>query len=307
MAYGKHSAPIQISPFERIFGNLLPTKKDNRKQLTVKISFLGCVALMLCLLLLATTNLYDTFLQRKALQESRAIWYNSEFSTAKKYEYLREENKDFKGWLTINAAAIDYPVFQSETQDYYLSHAQSHRKSRYGSLHLYHSDILERGKTDSNLVITGNNLQSGDMFGNLKLFRKLSFYNENPTISFTSLYDDNTDYAVFAVFLIDENADGSLEKYFNPYYSDFTDEETFNNWLRDALARSIIKSSLPVMYTDRLLTLITDADDFKGAKLVVMSRRVRENESEVKNIGTVNPNPKYPRAWYEAKGLDYPY
>ena len=59
---------------------------------------------------------------------------------------------------------------------------------------------------------------------------------------------------------------------------------------------------------DEYLTLITSCDDFDGARLVVMARRLREGETSTKTYKyTINQNPKFPKKWYKDRNIEYPF
>ena len=83
----------------------------------------------------------------------------------------------------------------------------------------------------------------------------------------------------------------------------------FNSWRKDTLSRSMIISPLEPSYGDDLLTLVTLADDFDGARLVVMAKKTDEwNASHTDVSGaSVNPKTKYPKIWYTTRGLEYPH
>ena len=56
------------------------------------------------------------------------------------------------------------------------------------------------------------------------------------------------------------------------------------------------------------MTLVTCEDaniSFDNARLVVMAKKVSDDELQNMTFeAQLNPNPRYPQAWYDAKGLD---
>ena len=50
-------------------------------------------------------------------------------------QYLKEENDDYVGWLSIPGTIIDYPVVQDrDNPEYYLNRNFNKEKSSYGSM-----------------------------------------------------------------------------------------------------------------------------------------------------------------------------
>ena len=49
------------------------------------------------------------------------------------YDRLRQQNRDFVGWVCIEETGIDYPVMQTRTgEDFYLDHNFEGEPSAYG-------------------------------------------------------------------------------------------------------------------------------------------------------------------------------
>lgn len=221
-------------------------------------------------------------------------------------ERLAQKNPDIKAWLKIDETSINYAVCQKDDDSFYISHNQLGKKSRYGALTLSSTDDISRENGDKNIVIFGNNMKDGSMFGSLKEYRKLDFFKAHPLMKFYH-NDAQENYAVFSVMILSSLDDDATE--FKPNKSYFSNEAEFNNWYNEACARSLINTTIDVAYGDDILTLVTVAKDFDGARLVVMAKKVDDWTAEridTSNAG-VNPKIKYPLIWYTKKGLPYPY
>ncbi len=220
---------------------------------------------------------------------------------------LSKENSDIKGWINIDGTDISYAVCQSENDQYYTNHNQLGKKSRYGALALSSADSFERKGNDRNIVIFGNNMKDGTMFGSLKKYRNLNFYKQNSEIE---LYYGNKQekYVIFSIMLVSSYNDDAGSIY-NPAKSHFADKEEFEKWYQESCARSLINTKITVKQTDSILTLVTSADDFQGARLVVLAKKVTKSDGN--NVDTskavVNGKIKYPKIWYTERGLEYPY
>ncbi|MBQ8267802.1 MAG: class B sortase [Clostridia bacterium] len=220
---------------------------------------------------------------------------------------LAEKNEDIKGWLRIEGTSIDCAVCQGDDNTFYINHNQLGKKSRYGALFLSQNDSFERVGDDHNIVIFGNNMKDGTMFGSLKKYRNLNFYKQNP---FVELYFDNEiqKYLVFSVMLISSSVNDSGEIY-KPYKSHFTNENDFKLWAKETASRSLINTTVSAEYGDDILTLVTVADDFDGARLVVMAKKLTDWDMSHTDVSqaSVNSKIKYPKIWYTTRGLEYPY
>lgn len=241
---------------------------------------------------------------KKLLSKSQQVFNSMPSGDA--IRSLAEENDEIKGWIRINGTEIDCAVCHGEDNKFYTNHNQLGKKSRYGALFLSSDDSFERDGNDKNIVIYGNNMKDGSMFGGLKNYRNLRFYKSHP---FINLYygDKSETYVVFAVLILP--AVDSKDEYYSPLINNFGSETDFKNWYNESCLRSIISTTVDVQNGDDILTLITSAPDFDGARLGVMAKKIDEWGAARTDVSgaKVNANPKYPIAWYKENGLDYPY
>jgi len=100
----------------------------------------------------------------------------------------------------------------------------------------------------------------------------------------------------------------------NGYFYDFTKcdfakQRDFLSWADEARERSIFNLNVDVLPDDRVLTLSTCDYVFDNCRLVIMARRQRiGEESGIDTETTVNnPNPRYPKAWYDKRKKAYPF
>lgn len=235
------------------------------------------------------------------LSDAKEVFYSA--SSDKAIKTLAQDNPDIKGWLKISNTQIDCAVCQGEDNEFYTNHNQLGKKSRYGALFLSANDTFARKGKDQNIVIFGNNMNDGAMFGELKQYRNLNFYKQNPCVQL--YYGDKCEnYIVFAIMLVDASS-----KDYDFTKGNFTDKDDFNSWYKETCKRSIINTTIPAAYGDDLLTLVTSANDFDGARLVVIAKKLDEWEASHTDVtnATVNPKPKHDNAWYDEKGLENPY
>ena len=217
------------------------------------------------------------------------------------FEALYQRNPDIAGWVKIPDTKLDYAVVQAEDNDKY------HRADidgKYNDWGIPYVDFrVDQSKPSYNTVIYGHNMGDGTMFGYLQAYKKLSYYQQHPLISYNSVYRKDM-YKIFAVVVC--KADDPDFDYHN--FIDSDNDAAKNEYIEKIMERSIIKTTVDVKASDRLLTLSTCDYSFRDpdtnkliARLVIFSRALRDGESEAVNVNaaTLNPNPLMPKQWYE--------
>lgn len=300
----KHSKSFLSTVKDMCVSFITPSKNSNTKlSLPFKI-----VSIVLTVSLIVSAIFIVAFFAEGSshegiITEAKEIFYSRGGNAAIKI--LSDENKDIKGWLNIPNTDICYAVCQGTDDKYYTTHNQKGEESRYGALSLSVADSFERKGNDQNIVIFGNNMKDGSMFGSLKEYRKLPFYKQNPT--FELYYGEKKEkYVIFAIMLLASQDEDKTNTY-NATKSHFADKKEFNDWYSETYSRSMISTKVKVEYGDKMLTLVTSANDFEGARLVVMAKKLSDDEAVNTKDATINSKIKYPKNWYTKRGLKYPY
>ena len=283
---------------------------EHRYLLPVSLPFKIIIAVTVISLILSAVFVGVYFVPDKAhggMLKNAANVFENAVNYDKALQTLSQDNSDIKGWLKTDGTDINCAVCHTDNDTYYINHNQLGKKSRYGALFLSSSDSFERINNDRNIVIYGNNIKNGSMFGTLKKYRNVNFYKQNPTVSL--YYSGHAEtYIIFAVMLIGSSQNDAGTTY-NPSRSHFSNENEFAKWYKETAQRSLINTTVAPQYGDDLLTLVTTADDFDGARLVVMAKKTTEwdaSHTDITGAG-VNDNIKYPEIWYKERGLTYPY
>lgn len=102
-----------------------------------------------------------------------------EEETGRDFATLKEQNEDIYAWLTVPGTEIDYPVLQSEEDNFYLTHNLEKKSDRYGSIY---SNASCNGTdfSDYNTILYGHNMKNGSMFAGLHKYEEKRFFEENP-------------------------------------------------------------------------------------------------------------------------------
>ena len=298
--------------FHKLYLSYIPNRRDNLKQIIIKVFFL----IALIAFIVSAAYITNYFLSAKhqdgIIDEARSVWYEetqtNDDTELSAIELLLKENSDFKGWITVPNTKIDNPIYQTDNNDFYLTHNQQKQKSVYGALFFDCKNVITESETDKNLVIYGHHMKNGSMFANLTKYKQLSFYKQNPTIEFSTLYKKGT-YKIYAAFVLNASKADDNDYIYNISRKSFIDDDDFDSWVNEARERSLINTGVDVKNGDNIITLVTCTYDFDNARFVVMARETREDEESSVNTSkaTANPSPKYPKRWYDDRGIDYPF
>ena len=189
------------------------------------------------------------------------------------YREIYDLNNDFVGWITIPGMNVDYPIVQTEDSEYYLEHDFFGEKN-------YNGQIILDTKCDPytpsyNLVISGHNMRSGKMFGNLVNYASKSFWEKHKIVYFDSLVEQK-EYVIFAAFY---SADYDVDEEGFRYNADIQYAVDAKQWLRDIHDNQIYDTEIDVKFGDEFLTLTTcNKSRRQDGRFVIVCRRIREGE-----------------------------
>ena len=215
----------------------------------------------------------------------------SEPQMLSRFTSLHAENSDIVGWLSIPAADVDLPVLQGDDNEFYLYHDFNGRFTRYGSIFLCTGKEIHPNRMTRNLSVYGHNTRNGTMFGRLSRFRNIDTLRNNPTFTFTTLYEE-IEWVIFALFIT--NADPAQD---NGNFFEYRETDVTQELLDDIHARSMITTGVEVRPGDQLLSLTTCTYEFHDARLVVFARQVHDGEHVDLNGAQHNHGFTRPTAW----------
>ncbi|MEG1614250.1 MAG: class B sortase [Oscillospiraceae bacterium] len=216
-------------------------------------------------------------------------------------------NQDLVGWIKIKGLDINLPVVKGQDNEYYLKHNFNKEKSKYGSIFLSKDNNVET--LDLNTVLFGHRMHSDtEMFTNLKEYATPEGFKKAPVIEFNTIYG-NYSWKVYAVFITNGTASGDNGNVFRYTFPNLATLENYGQFLAEVTQRKLYDTGIEILPTDKLLTLSTCTYEFDGARLVVLARQVRSDETTDVDTSKIqlNKNPRYPQAWYDEKGVANPY
>ena len=173
------------------------------------------------------------------------------------FKALQTRYPDVKGWLTIPGTVVDYPVMQSSAQDpeKYLRRNYDMKWRMAGSL-FFQYDCMPDSR---NLVVFGHNMNDGTMFAVLKKMADPKFRQEHPTAVLQTA-DGTHEYRILTALTTD-----TTQLPFNR--TQFAGDEDFLSFAGSMLAGT----GYTARAGDRLLTLVTCAYTWDGARTVVVA------------------------------------
>lgn len=177
---------------------------------------------------------------------------------------LQAQYPDVRGWLTIPGTPIDYPVMQSgeENPEYYLRRNYQGDYDINGSLFLQWDCSAEDGR---NRIIYGHNMNSGAMFGNLDRYRDPAFWENHRKVFFQS-QNGMEEYEIVSVLNTD------IQRF--PFTkADFPDSESLKKYVELAKSQELFETGENVADCHTVLTLVTCAYEWDGARTVVIAAR----------------------------------
>lgn len=223
-----------------------------------------------------------------------------------KYAKLYGENQEFVGYLSADGVNLNLPVVQAKDDKKYLEKNFKLQNTKYGCPFVTHLNNIE--PLDRNTVIFGHHMNNGTIFGALDKYKTIDGFKKAPVITFNTLYKDYS-WKVIAAIVTNAYTKDDNGYIFRYYFTELSTEENFSSYLNALSERSLYDTGIDVLPTDKLLTLSTCSHEFTDARFVVIARLVRPGESTDVDVtrATVNPNPRYPQAWYDKKGKTNPY
>lgn len=183
----------------------------------------------------------------------------SDIKYVNSYDKLLSVNNETVGWLTVLGTNIDYPVVQTDNNDYYLEKNFYKEKDYNGWVFM---DFRNNVRTldDNTIIYAHNRYYSGVMFGTLNKVTNANWRNDptNLYITFNTLYK-KMKWKVFSIYSINVT---------NDYlYTNFNLQSEHQEFIDLIKNRSDYSFDTEVGTDDKILTLSTCLDNNK--RLVV--------------------------------------
>ena len=170
------------------------------------------------------------------------------------FTMLADEGVPAVAYLCSEDTAINYPVVQHIDNEYYMARNVNGKKDDNGAIYL---DCRNSNAfLDEQIVIFGNPMADGSMFGSLISYRDEAYLASHPSLY---LYTPSGNYRidVFAA----HTASPAMSNY--PIW--FTDAAARTDYIEAAIAQSSIKPAVTIAPDAKLVCLVTSSDFDAGA------------------------------------------
>ena len=160
---------------------------------------------------------------------------------------------------------------QGKDNDFYMNHDYKKETSKRGSLFL--DKDYDWSIPSSNLLIYGhNNTKDGSMFTDLLKYKKKKFYEEHPTIKFTTDKEE-AEYEIMAAFLsrVYYKTEKNVFRYY--YFINAQNKEEYDEYVHNAKEASLYNTGKTAKYGDQLITLSTCEYSQEDGRFVVVARK----------------------------------
>ena len=187
-----------------------------------------------------------------------------------KVEELQKQNEDIVGWIEIEDTNINYPVLQGDDNSNYMTHDYLKNKNTYGSLFL--DKDYDWTIPSSNLLIYGHNLQDGTLFHDILKYKDKNYYEEHPTIRFTTAEED-CEYDIISAFYsrVYYKSEKNVFRYY--YFINAETENEYDDFVKNAKNASIYDTGKEAKFGDQLITLSTCSYHVEDGRFAVVAKK----------------------------------
>mgnify|MGYP003293871399 CR=1 FL=1 len=176
------------------------------------------------------------------------------------FDALVTENSDTVAWLYSADTPINYPIVQSDDNDYYLRRGFNGKYNYYGTLF---ADYRTSGDfSGKNTLIYGHNMKNAEMFGSLINYKEQEYFDKHPQMW---LFTPSGNYMIKLVAGIEVPGTSEI-------FDTLANPDEAEKVIRDALLGSTFKADYTYSETDRFVTLSTCSYDYADARYIVIGR-----------------------------------
>ncbi len=187
---------------------------------------------------------------------------------------LKAVNSQVVGWIQIPGSQINYPVYQTTDNEYYL-HTNAKGEWSIGGQIFMDYENNPNGLIDQQTILYGHHMRNGSMFQFIGALNDQNTFNKVETIWYVT---PTQAYELEPVFTYHTDEDDDEVRQFN-----FTSVNEFRSYLKDRLSRAVSSRSDAaevISRAEHVLTLFTcNYTDQYGRTMLIC---VPKNEAQPK-------------------------
>ena len=180
------------------------------------------------------------------------------------FDNLKRKNDDIIGWIFMENSIIDFPVVQSEDNEYYLRRLIDGSYNRAGTIFMDFRN--NKDFSDEITIIYGHNMKNNTMFGSLLNFKNQSYYDNHKKMYF---YTAEKKYEIDLIAGYTENADAPIFEYPST-------GKNKNDIIKNAISKSTFVSNIEFLPENRFIALSTCSYEYDEARYILIGV-IRDN------------------------------
>lgn len=217
--------------------------------------------------ILAQTRRLEEPQQEKPKKDIDSDTQDIPYDTSKEPAYIHDAraiNSDVIGWIIVPNTSIDYPILQTDDNEFYLDHNLEREISKSGAVFL---DVLNNDPAQQrHLMIYGHNMKDGSMFHDLNNFKKKDFFRHAEPITIW-LWGQERTYDIYAQSLPSTDLDFRQ--------TEFDNDASYVSYLQ--AMRELSKhqrDSITLDQSSEIVTLVTCTYEYDDLRCLVQGIRV---------------------------------
>lgn len=179
------------------------------------------------------------------------------------FEALGKDYPDIIAWLYCEDTQINYPVVQSEDNDYYLHRLPDGQENAAGTIFMDYRNCADF--SDFNSILYGHHMKNGSMFGSLVGYKIQSYYDEHPFL-YLLTPEQNYKVEMVAGYIAGANAE---------VYGLREMEESKKEFIEAAKEYSTFVTNSEYSVDDHYLTFSTCSYEYTDARYIVIGKLVK--------------------------------
>lgn len=148
------------------------------------------------------------------------------------WDALKAMNPDVVGWLQVPGTVVNYPVFQTSNNDYYLNHAPDKSESIGGSVFLDYENTAP-GMVDAQTIVYGHHMRNGSQFKQIADMDDQTLFDGVRTVWYVT---QNGAYKLMPLYLFYTSENDYDVRQFT-----FENDEEFRKYLQTYLDKAVTK------------------------------------------------------------------